>query len=129
MVTKMLLDFSADVKAQDEYMKGLQSGKISLPPEANELERQVLSNLKELEGQIQAMFSEKERLDKEIKRLQFNEAQIVKRIDMTSGEIAANAKLLVSAEAARRREPSELPQDNTTYDVRIPADIQDKIPG
>lgn len=87
-----------------EYLAKLQSGRIELPADASPLEREILKNLRDKNATIRNLTTRQGDIEKDIGALQGQLAGIKREIDATGGEMAGYARLLVSAEGARRPE-------------------------
>lgn len=90
-----------------EYLAKLQSGRIELPADASPLEREILKNLRDKNATIRNLTTRQGDIEKDIGTLQAQLAGIKREIDATGGEMAGYARLLVSAEGARRPEAEQ----------------------
>ncbi len=85
-----------------EYLQKLQAGRIKLPSEANALEQEMFQQLQELQKKLRALSVNSGDLEKEIAAAQARKKAIARDIDLVSGEMTGYAKMLLSAEGARR---------------------------
>ena len=98
-----------------EYISKLQAGKIE-PDSDNPLEIQALTSLRELGKRVAAMTNDKNRAEKEVANAQAQIRNLETRINSVSGEMAAYASLLASAEMKRREEAEQALLDKASDD-------------
>ena len=90
-----------------EYLSKLQSGKQQLPTDASPLERSVLENLNETSKRIREQVTMKNDSEKQVAALQERIRTLGSNIDTLQGEASGYARILISAEDARRAPPAE----------------------
>jgi hypothetical protein len=95
-----------------EYLSKLQSGKQQLPTDASPLERSVLENLNETSKRIREQVTMKNDSEKQVAALQERIRALGSDIDTLQGEASGYARILISAEDARRS-PQVTPADGT----------------
>jgi chromosome segregation ATPase len=86
-----------------EYLGKLQAGKVSLAPGAGELEREAFETMQDCSRRVRELTTQVGDTDKQIEAFKAQREALQARINETAGEMGGYAKLLVSAEGARRR--------------------------
>jgi hypothetical protein len=89
-----------------EYLNKLQTGKQQLPADASALERTVLENLNEISKRIREQVTMKNDSEKQVLAIQERIRILGSDIDTIQGEATGYARILVSAEDARRAPPT-----------------------
>lgn len=89
-----------------EYLGKIQSGKQQLSPDASPLERSVLENLNETSKRIREQVTMKNDSEKQVAALQERIRALGSDIDTLQGEASGYARILISAEDARRTPPA-----------------------
>ena len=108
-----------------EYLQKLQAGRITLPPEASALECKMFQQLQNLQKNVRALSVTSGDLEKEILAAQARQKGIAREIDLLSGEMTGYAKMLVSAEGARRNEAED--EAKTESDDKEPNHEPEKV--
>lgn len=95
------MNFDQTQEAQ-EWINKLTAERIQLPSEATPLEAEALGNLKNGQTELRQITTKRADLEKQIGLLKSQHEQMGRDTDVKSGELTAYARLLVSAEGARR---------------------------
>lgn len=102
--------FDSTPEAQ-EYIQKLQKGRIELDESAASLEREAFKQFKILQQRLGQLTQKQTSTEKQIQSLQTQLSQLSSDVDVVSGQMAAYAQLLVSAEGARRDAVPHKPED------------------
>lgn len=89
-------------KEAEGYVNGLIDGNTNLPEEANNLEQEALNQVRTLRQSLANLAGRQSSIEKQIGQLQAQLTGARRDADVVSGQIAAYAQMLVSAEGARR---------------------------
>jgi chromosome segregation ATPase len=90
-----------------EYLGKLQTGKARLPEDASPLEHEMFAGLQECSKGVRELTTKKADVEKQIEALKAQVKALDARITELTGEMGGYARLLVSAEGARRRAAAE----------------------
>ncbi len=85
-----------------EYINKLNAGRVSLPDDASPIEREILVNFKDRQERLKEIGNARSDAAKQIEELTVRHKQLNQEWDVMSGEVRANARILVSAEGGRR---------------------------
>ncbi len=111
-----------------EYLQKLQTGRTSLPSEASALERKMFEQLQELQKKVRALSVTSGDLEKEILAAQARQRAVSRDIDLLSGEMTGYAKMLVSAEGARREETKDAVEEPQPEKVETKDAVEEPKP-
>jgi hypothetical protein len=109
-----------------EYLSKLQTERIELDSGASELEREALKNLKNTQIGIRQLSTRQGDMDKQINTLQAQRQQITKEIDLMAGEATGYARMLVSAEGARRKKAEKVAAKSVSSSAPSAPKAEDK---